>query len=75
MSKEVSDLLQELRMEATRRENGHSAVVKGMVRIGEIDNLPLEDTQQFDFVEDLIETADTTNSSYAAKRNSVRIVS
>ena len=54
MSKEVLDLLQELRKEAASKEGSHSMFVKGMVRIGEIDSI-VEDSLHFDFVEELLE--------------------
>ena len=54
VSKEASDLLQELRKEAILKESSHLAFVKGVARIGEIDGL-IEDGLQLDFVEELLE--------------------
>lgn len=54
VSKEVSDLLHELRKEAMMKETSHPASVKGIARISEIDSF-IEDGLQFDFVEDFLE--------------------
>ena len=62
VSKELADLLQELQKETILKEEGSSSpvVVKGMVRIGEIDGF-IEDGLQPDFVEEFLEMDQNTH--------------
>ena len=64
-SKEVSDLLQELRREAATKETSHQVLIKGRVRMSEIDSL-VEDGVQFDFIDDCFE-ADTNSHSRSSR--------
>ena len=61
VSKEVSDLLQELRRESIKRDIGQSSFVKGMAKMSEFD-VAIDDGLPLDFVEDFLEIDQTTHS-------------